>query len=106
MVGKSGKRTRLTLQEKLEALRMLESGSFPSAVRRFDVENDDDVRDAVVADGGGGGERADTDARTAAPKSTTVTESSGTREDVEPHQRLRVESLKKGATGREGVLLN
>ncbi len=28
-------------------------------VWRFDVENDDDVRDAVVADGGGGGERAD-----------------------------------------------
>ncbi len=54
MVGKSEKCTRLTLQEKLEALRMLESGSLPSAVMykfwRFDVENDDDVRDAVVAD--------------------------------------------------------
>ncbi len=31
---------------------------------------------------------------TAAPKSMTVTESSGTREDVEPHQRLLVESPK------------
>ncbi len=28
-------------------------------VWRFDVENDDDVRDAVVADDGGGGERRD-----------------------------------------------
>ncbi len=74
-------------------------------VWRFDVENDKDVRDAVVADDGGGGERADAAAGTAAPKSTTVTESSVTREDVEPHQRLRVESPKRGATGREeGVL--
>ncbi len=32
IVGKSGKRTRLTLREKLEALRMLESGSLLSAV--------------------------------------------------------------------------
>ncbi len=36
---------------------MLESGILPSAahvqVLRFDVENDDDVRDAVVTDDGG-----------------------------------------------------
>ncbi len=33
--------------------------------------------------------------------------SAWTREDVEPHQRLRVESPKRGATGREeGVLQN
>ncbi len=65
-------------------------------VWRFDVENDDDVRDAVVADDGGGGERADVD---------DGDESSGTRKDVEPQQRLRVESPKRGATGREeGVL--
>ncbi len=31
IVGKSGKRTRLTLEEKLEAFRMLGSGSLPSA---------------------------------------------------------------------------
>ncbi len=33
------------------------------------------MRDAVVADDGGGGERADAAAGTAKPKSTTVTES-------------------------------
>ncbi len=32
MTGNSGKRKRLMLQEKLEAFRMLESGSIPSAV--------------------------------------------------------------------------
>ncbi len=32
MLGRSGKRTRRTLQEKLEALRMLQSGSLPSAI--------------------------------------------------------------------------
>ncbi len=71
---------------------MLEKRQF--AVRchvqvwRFDVENDDDVRDAVVADDGGAASKPMRPRGTAAPKSTTVTESSGIREDVEPHQRL------------------
>ncbi len=78
---------------------------FHVQVWRFVIENDDDFRDAVVADDGGAVSGPMRLRGTAAPKSTTVTESSGTREDVEPHQRLRVESPKRGDTGREeGVL--
>ncbi len=67
-------------------------------------ENDEDVRDAVVADDGGSGERADAAAGgTAAPKSTTVTESSGTREDHTSG--CGWNRPKRGETGREeGVL--
>ncbi len=52
--GKSGKRTRLTLQREVGGVENVGKRQF--AVRchvkvwRFDVENDDDVRDAVVAD--------------------------------------------------------
>ncbi len=89
---------------------MLESGSF--AVRchlqvwRFDVENDDDVRDTVVADDGGGGERADAAAEDGGAELRRRCPSRlGLAKTVEPHQRLRVESPKRGATGREeGVL--
>ncbi len=62
MVGKSGKRTRSPFRR---SWRRENVGKRQFAVRchvqvwRFDVENDDDVRDAVVVDDGGGGERAD-----------------------------------------------
>ncbi len=65
-------------------------------VWRFDVENDDDVRDAVVADDGGGGERADVD---------DGDESSGTRKDVEPHQRLRWNRRKEEREAEKKVCL-
>ncbi len=71
---------------------MLESGSLRrlscTSLGVFDVENDDDVRDAVVADDGGGGERADAAARDGGAEVDDGDRASGTREDVEPHQRL------------------
>ncbi len=90
---------------------MLESGSFSVRchvqVWLFDVENNDDVRDAVVADDRGGGERADA---TAGDGDAEVDDGDRVVWDSrrrEPHQRLRVESPKRGATGREeGVLYN
>ncbi len=63
-------------------------------VWRFDVKNDNDVRDAVVADDGGAASGPMRPRGMAAPKLTTVTEFSRTHEDVEPHQRLRAESPK------------
>ncbi len=61
------------------------------------------MRDAVVADDGGGGERAD-----AAAGDGCAEVDDGHRvvwDSRRPHQRLRVESPKRGETGREeGVL--